>query len=565
MPYSMDNMPESMEGAPRQAMEVFVAAFNSAFEKNHVEGAAMAIAMAAVHKAGYKKDEQGHWMSPAGGGLPSKEVIGGAGGGNHSDWIPIFKTGTHTDSAGNEKTWTEAELDTIVQKYQPQDHEAPVVIGHPEHNSPAWGWVEGLRRESNILFAKFKGLVPEFVDMVRKGSFKKRSISLYPDMTLRHVGFLGGMPPAVKGLPDVAFADENSVIIEFGEIGNVIPKSDYIEFGGEGSGNFDHLGRPGEIGGSGEGGGQGKLMPGKLVMLRITKDGKPAVRVQVRGNVGEEGRKRLDALGMEAVTDISNTREKIISDAKELGELRDALLNQGLVERPTQNHNETFFGKEAKRMKWFEWMKGKAAAEGVTIEDAPQSFAEAGNPKSEIPNPKLIAALVDAEVARVVTAKNAEFAETQKTLDAEKARLKAEGERLKKAEGERRKDEIKSFCEGLCKDGKLTPAMMKYGMGMTNFLEAISGIETAYEFCEPKEGKKLTPAEHIKAFMACFKKQIEFGEFAGNDKDIPRGNDKRDAAIRDYQEKNKKDGVEITYRDAVLAVSKEQPELFKTT
>ena len=211
-------------------------------------------------------------------------------------------------------------------------------------------------------------------------------------------------------------------------------------------------------------------------------------------------------------------------------------------------------------MKWFDWMKGKAAAEGVTIEDAPVNFM---SPPPAPPPAGDIKSLVDAEVAKVVTAKTAEFAETQRTLDAEKARLKAEGEKLEKAKGERMKDEIKSFCEGLCKEGRLTPAMMKYGMGMTNFLEAISGIETAYEFCEPQEGKKLTPAEHMKGFLACFKKQIEFGEFAGNDKDIPRGNDKRDAAIRNYQEKNKKDGVEITYKDAVLAVSKEQPELFK--
>ena len=66
------------------------------------------------------------------------------------------------------------------------------------------------------------------------------------------------------------------------------------------------------------------------------------------------------------------------------------------------------------------------------------------------------------------------------------------------------------------------------------------------------QGKKLTPAEHMKGFLACFKKQIEFGEFAGAGKDIPKGNDKRDAAIKDYQEKNRKDGEEITYKEPYL-------------
>lgn len=120
-------------------------------------------------------------------------------------WIPIFRTGTWTDSSGNTRTWTEEDLDRIVERYNPQEHEAPVVIGHPKDNAPAWGWVEALKRDGEVLYAKLKQLVPEFVDMVKRGLFKKRSISLYPDLTLRHIGFLGAMPPAVKGLPDVAF------------------------------------------------------------------------------------------------------------------------------------------------------------------------------------------------------------------------------------------------------------------------------------------------------------------------------------------------------------------------
>jgi hypothetical protein len=120
-------------------------------------------------------------------------------------WIEIFKTGKHTDSAGNEKTWTGEDLDQIVSKYDPSVSEAPVVIGHPEENAPAFGWVESLKRDGAVLLAKMKNLVPEFVDMVKKGLFKKRSISLYPDFSLRHVGFLGAVPPAVKGLADVQF------------------------------------------------------------------------------------------------------------------------------------------------------------------------------------------------------------------------------------------------------------------------------------------------------------------------------------------------------------------------
>lgn len=128
--------------------------------------------------------------------------------------MQIFRVGTQTDSAGNEKTWTRDDLDAIVKKYDPVKHEAPVVIGHPKDNAPAWGWIEALKREGDILLARAKQLVPEFVEMVKQGRFKKRSMSLYPDMTLRHVGFLGAMPPAVKGLEDVAFNENETICVE---------------------------------------------------------------------------------------------------------------------------------------------------------------------------------------------------------------------------------------------------------------------------------------------------------------------------------------------------------------
>lgn len=127
-------------------------------------------------------------------------------------WFAIFKAGKHTDSSGNTKEWTEADLDKIVASYDPAKHEAPIVIGHPKTNAPAYGWIESLKRVGDTLYAKAKQLVPEFVEMVNKGLFKKRSISLYPDGTLRHVGFLGATPPAVKGLPDVEFKDGEKIL-----------------------------------------------------------------------------------------------------------------------------------------------------------------------------------------------------------------------------------------------------------------------------------------------------------------------------------------------------------------
>ena len=134
-----------------------------------------------------------------------------------NEWFEVFKIGEHTDSAGNKKDWTEKDLDNIVAKYNEQnDHEAPLVIGHPKSNDPAYGWVESLKRVGDRLLAKPKQVVKEFADAVKDGLYKKRSISLYPDGTLRHIGFLGAVPPAIKGLKDLAFndADKNPITIE---------------------------------------------------------------------------------------------------------------------------------------------------------------------------------------------------------------------------------------------------------------------------------------------------------------------------------------------------------------
>jgi len=135
--------------------------------------------------------------------------------------IEVFKAGTWTDSNGNTRTWTEKDLEEIVSKYNTAvsngDHEAPVVIGHPKDNAPAYGWVESLEKRGQSIWAKIKPTVQEFVDWVRQGLYKKVSISLYPDLLLRHIGFLGAVPPAVKGLqvPEFSEGEYSEYIMNF--------------------------------------------------------------------------------------------------------------------------------------------------------------------------------------------------------------------------------------------------------------------------------------------------------------------------------------------------------------
>lgn len=344
-----------------------------------------------------------------------------------NDWIPVFKTGTHTASNGTLRTWTEADLDNIVSSYDPKKHEAPVVIGHPKDNAPAYGWVEALRRDGEVLMAKVKDLVPEFVELLRKRMFKKRSISLYLDGTLRHVGFLGAMPPAVKGLSDIAFSDADAAV--------------------------------------------------------------------------------------------------------------------------TWEFNET--QKEVPRMFWMDWFKKKAKEEGVELEGLPApapSFSEADVKKQ-----------IDDAVKKERDKMTAEFAESQKTKEDD---LERREDALRTRERQAAKDGIKSFCEKLLKEGKLTPAVMRFGMGMENFLEQIAGIQTQVEFGEGADRKKQTPLEFMEELLSALGKQIEFKETAGTDRDIPRSGsgkagEKMEALI---QEKMKAD-PKLEYSAAFAEVQAEHAEL----
>jgi hypothetical protein len=129
--------------------------------------------------------------------------------------VEIFQSGKHTAADGTEHEYNESDLDNIVSKYDPEIHEAPVVYGHPKTDSPAGGWVKKLFRQGKKLFAEID-FIPEFAESIKRGLFKKRSIALNPDGTLKHVGVLGAAPPAVKGMANIKFnGEDKSTLIEF--------------------------------------------------------------------------------------------------------------------------------------------------------------------------------------------------------------------------------------------------------------------------------------------------------------------------------------------------------------
>ena len=69
---------------------------------------------------------------------------------NHA--IHIFRPGRHTSMQGATIDFGEGDLIATAKAYDPTRHEAPLVIGHPRADAPAWGWVGGLTADEGGLF-----------------------------------------------------------------------------------------------------------------------------------------------------------------------------------------------------------------------------------------------------------------------------------------------------------------------------------------------------------------------------------------------------------------------------
>lgn len=137
--------------------------------------------------------------------------------------IEIFKAGKHQDANGQLVEITESDLNKMATHYAPKFHEAPIVIGHPETNAPAYGWVKGLKVQAGKLLAEVEA-TEELKTLMKNGHFKKVSASFYKPNNginpthkgfyLRHVGVLGAMPPAIKGMRDPVF-NEQAAFFDF--------------------------------------------------------------------------------------------------------------------------------------------------------------------------------------------------------------------------------------------------------------------------------------------------------------------------------------------------------------
>jgi hypothetical protein len=156
--------------------------------------------------------------------------------------IKIMPPGRFTSVEGRTIEFTEEMLRGSAAAYDPESDPAPLVVGHPAMDAPAYGWARSLAFEDGCLVAEpdLDKLEPAFAEAVRAGRYSKVSGRFYlPDcknnpkpgsLYLKHIGFLGAAAPAVKGLGTVSFGeDEPGGVVTVETTTQEIPMSDKNE------------------------------------------------------------------------------------------------------------------------------------------------------------------------------------------------------------------------------------------------------------------------------------------------------------------------------------------------
>lgn len=140
--------------------------------------------------------------------------------------LHIFKPGKHRTSAGELIEFSDADLQASARAYNPSVHKAPLVIGHPRTDDPAQGWAKTLMCSQSGLYVEPTKVDPAFAESVNAGRFGTISAKFYRPTDasnpvpgvwyLRHIGFLGAQAPAIKGLEEPEFAEEDGVTFDEG-------------------------------------------------------------------------------------------------------------------------------------------------------------------------------------------------------------------------------------------------------------------------------------------------------------------------------------------------------------
>jgi len=360
-------------------------------------------------------------------------------------------------------------------------------------------------------------VAPEFKDWVKRGLYKKISVALYPDLGLRHIGFLGATPPAVKGLKQATFSEKAAwIIVEDIKMSNQNPEK------------------------------QAQEARSKKYGIAI-KEGGNVTKPGEWANVDDDD--FLDPVNYRyPCPNADQTRAAAAYWGKEKNQEPYSSEERAII-------NKRFASKEK------QYKIGEQAGKGGMHMELGKFFSDLkvliiGAEKELVPDDPA-RKFTEADVlTKVREAKDLAFAEVEKL---KKEKLEAEG-KVKKIEEDRRKAEIATFCESFCKEGKLSPALRKIIEPIMVAVSVGDGFKPS-DVIEFSETVKKPALDGIKDFLTELSKVVTFREITPKEGPGSGGSagEKLSALVKQKMEAKK----DLSYGAAFAEVQKENLELAK--
>lgn len=445
-----------------------------------------------------------------------------------SKHIEIFRAGTHTDASGRAFSFSEDDVAQIAAGYDPALSEAPLVIGHPRMNAPAYGWVEGLSvGDDAVLLAAPHQVEPAFSEAVNDGRYKKISASFYTPnhpsnptpgrYYLRHVGFLGASAPAVKGLKPVELADDERdiVTLEFADFRTALTNRGLArmfrslrEFFVERFGQDDAE----------------RAIPG--FSIEGLEEIAAEQMAEARNAPAQEAGFAETALSRvlnAAIDRMDDDRSGVVARMARAAGIEAGAVNQilnGSIEQPP-----------SARLTGFERVLGIKLARFKT------DTTDLSDPPTEEP----------------VMGQEKDLEERLKDVKAREDRLAAQQAEFTEAVAATRRAEDQGFVDGLITEGRLAPGHKDVVLAFMERLDADQAVDFA-------EGDSKTPHAKFKELIGGANPVIDLSERAADDGSVlPEGDEATALAARaaEFREEEAKKGRVITVTDAVRHVEKE--------
>ncbi len=405
--------------------------------------------------------------------------------------IHLLKPGTFTDMNNQSVTFTTADLAAAAAAYDPALHEAPLVIGHPAHDMPAYGWLKGAAFDAEGLHGDPHQVDDSLVSLVGAGRVKKISTSLWPpnhpdnpkpgSYYIKHVGFLGAAAPAVKGLKSVQLAGkaEGLVTIELAS------GADGWTIGSLFRGLRDYL--------IGE--------KGQEVADRVLPDGMIAsLQTAAAYQAGAESGSADPDCGPVMFAAWNADRRKQLNEGKIKGGFAGPDDSYPIASSEDVGNAWSLAGKakdpDAVRKKIIELAKEHGWTDGLP--DTAQAWAK--DHSIELSEPSM-------------TQQNTlNLAEQQAQLERDRASITARENALKQREDAGRRTEVVAFVGGLVKDAKVHPRHQNFLVELAMGLTAVKPL--AFAEADGKTAEGVDALERFKTFLKELQPVVALGEHA---------------------------------------------------